>query len=69
MEKVKPTIIESKGMSFEELIIAYEKQCNMWNELKDYLLRFENIPVQVQSFKTVFELMKEIERIEKENDE
>ena len=40
-----------------------------WNELKDYLLRFENIPVQVQSFKTVFELMKEIERIEEENDE
>ncbi|WP_320186682.1 hypothetical protein [Macrococcoides caseolyticum] len=44
----------------------YEK---VWDELKDYLLRFENIPVQVQSFKTVFELMKEIERIEKENDE
>lgn len=50
----------------ERGIVDYEK---MWDELKDYLLRFENIPVQVQSFKTVFELMKEIERIEKENDE
>lgn len=49
----------------ERGIVNYEK---MWNELKDYLLRFENIPVQVQSFKTVFELMKEIERIEKENE-
>ncbi len=50
----------------ERGIVDYEK---VWDELKDYLLRFENIPVQVQSFKTVFELMKEIERIEKENDE
>lgn len=38
-----------------------------WNELKQTLLLYKNVPQKTQSFDTVFELMKEME-LEKENE-
>ena len=79
MEKVKPTIIESKGMSFEELIIAYEKQCNMWNELKEwldeksseYMTKYRKTYNERDDEKseTYNEIFNKMQDIEKENDE
>ncbi|TDL40565.1 hypothetical protein EVU91_01355 [Macrococcoides bohemicum] len=39
-----------------------------WSELKDFLLRYEDVPQSVQSFETVFEYMKEVERIEEDGE-
>lgn len=40
---------------------------NLWGELKEKLLRYENIPQRIQSFETVLALMNEMERIEMED--
>ncbi|RAI79315.1 hypothetical protein BFS35_012205 [Macrococcoides goetzii] len=39
-----------------------------WSELKNFLLRYENVPESVQSFENVFEYMKEVERIEEDGE-
>ncbi|UTH10798.1 hypothetical protein [Macrococcoides canis] len=69
MEKVKPSIIKPKGMTFEELIIAYEKQCNMWNELKERLnTSFENSEYFLEGF-GFSDVLKMMEQLEKENEQ
>lgn len=69
MEKVKPTIIKPEGMTFEELIAAYEKKCSMWNELKDFVIEEYRKTSSMQEIYAYYEVIKEIEQLEKENEQ
>lgn len=84
MEKVKPTIIKSEGMTFEELIVAYEKKCSMWDELKEEIFEkkveaFDKVvsskskgkrPIIMEAeYNALRYITRKIEKLEKENDE
>ncbi|TDL40562.1 hypothetical protein EVU91_01340 [Macrococcoides bohemicum] len=63
MEKVKPTIIKPEGMTFEELIVAYEKKCSMWNELKE---KFQNSSQPFKVDLTKWDVLNVMKQLKKE---